>query len=224
MKYILTAGWDDGIADMTARLARELASGKRVLWLTSGGSNIVASVQIMDNISAPLSKQLSVSLIDERYGEVGHNTSNWQQLLQAGFDGKEATLLPILQPGLDLNATAAAFDDFMQAAQTQYDVIVGQLGIGEDGHIAGILPDSVAAQEARKLAVGYESTPHRRVTLSFPGLRCLTVAYAFAFGAPKKPALKDLHTRTVPLATQPAQILKELSEAYLYSDQVGEHQ
>ncbi len=60
MKYILTAGWDDGVADLTERLVKELAGRKRVLWLVSGGSNIPASVQIMDNISGSLSEHLSV--------------------------------------------------------------------------------------------------------------------------------------------------------------------
>lgn len=222
MKYILTSGWDDGIADLTARLARDLAAGKRVLWLTSGGSNIQATAQIMENISADLSKNLTISLIDERYGEIGHENSNWAQLLQTGFDGKQATLWPVLEAGLSLEETATRFDQFMQAAGSNFDAIIGQLGIGDDGHIAGILPDSPACAETEALAVSYESTPYRRVTLTFAGLRTLSVAYTFAFGEPKKAALERLHNETLSLSTQPAQILKELSEAYLYSDQVGD--
>lgn len=222
MKYILTAGWDDGIADLTARLARELAADKRVLWLTSGGSNIAASVQIMDNISSELSKNLTVSLIDERYGPIGHPDSNWTQLLRAGFGGNQATPLRIVEPDLTLEETAAAFNARMEQASSDYDVIIGQLGIGDDGHIAGILPGSPAATEQTALAIAYKSTPYERVTLTFPGLRKLSAAYTFAFGEPKKPALQSLQTKTLDLSTQPAQILKELPESYLYSDQIGD--
>ncbi len=129
MKYILTAAWDDGVADLTERLVRELAGGRRVLWLLSGGSNIPTSVQVMDNISASLSKNLSVSLADERYGEAGHSESNWTQLLQAGFQSKDATLLPVLQPGVSFKKTTASYTRLIQQAFAHNDIIIAQLGM-----------------------------------------------------------------------------------------------
>lgn len=223
MKYILTAGWEDGTADLTERLVRELAGGKRVLWLTSGGSNIPASVQIMDNISATLSANLSVSLADERYGEPGHADSNWTQLMQAGFAGKAATLLPVLRPERSFQQSTQDYKELIEQAFTDNDVIIAQLGIGPDGHIAGILPESDAAKETTALVAGYQDPPLTRLTLTFPGLRRITAAYAFAFGKPKQKALMALQTASLPLAQQPSQILNELNEAYMYSDQVGEH-
>jgi 6-phosphogluconolactonase/glucosamine-6-phosphate isomerase/deaminase len=223
MKYILTSGWDDGVADLTKRLVRELAEGKRVLWLVSGGSNIPASVQAMLNISDELSKGLSVSLIDERWGEPGHKDSNWQQLLDGGFDGKRARLLPVLRPGAGFERSAKDYDDLIKKAFDENDVVIGQLGIGPDGHIAGILPGSPAAAEEKALATGYEAPPLKRLTLTFPAFRRLTAAYAFAFGAPKRQALESLQAGKPGLLEQPALILAELPEAYVYNDQVGEH-
>jgi 6-phosphogluconolactonase/glucosamine-6-phosphate isomerase/deaminase len=223
MKYILTAGWDDGVADLTERLVRELAAGKSVLWLTSGGSNIPASVQIMDNISANLSRNLSVSLADERYGDPGHSESNWAQLIQAGFSGKQAALLPVLQAGASFEQTISSYTKLIDEAFANHDVIIAQLGIGQDGHIAGIVPDSPAAAEKTKLVAGYQDPPLARLTLTFPGLRRITAAYAFAFGKPKQRALVSLQSKASDLSHEPAQILNELPEAYMYSDQVGEH-
>jgi 6-phosphogluconolactonase/glucosamine-6-phosphate isomerase/deaminase len=223
MKYILTAAWDDGVADLTERLVRELAGGKRVLWLASGGSNIPSSVQIMDNISSGHSKNLSVSLIDERYGEPGHSESNWAQLMQAGFKGKQATLLPVLRPGLSFGQTAKAYEELIEKAFAANDVAIAQLGIGPDGHVAGILPGSPAAEEKTALVAGYDAPPLKRLTLTFVALRHITAAYVFAFGEPKREALAALREGTLPLKRQPAQILNELTEAYMYSDQVGEH-
>ena len=222
MKYILTAAWDDGVADLTARLVRELAAGKKVLWLLSGGSNIATSAQIMDNISASQSKHLTVSLIDERYGEPGHADSNWAQLMQAGFKGKQATLLPVLKEGAGFEQTLEDYTKLAEQAFDGNDVIIAQLGIGPDGHVAGILPDSPAVT-AQGMVAGYDAPPLRRLTLTFPALRRVQAAYVFAFGKPKHKALTMLRDGALPLAEQPAQILKELSEAYLYSDQVGEH-
>lgn len=221
MKFILTTGWDDGIADLTERLVRELAGGQRVLWLVSGGSNIKASVQIMDSISPKLGSNLSIMLVDERYGETGHPDSNWAGLMQAGFKGGQATLLPTLEKGLGFEQTIERYNHLAARAFKDNKVVIAQLGIGDDGHIAGILPGSAAAEETEDLVVGYHSQPYVRLTLSFTALRHVTAAYAFAFGDNKHEALNNLQNKSLPLSEQPSQILKELPEAYLYSDQVG---
>lgn len=223
MKYILTAGWEDGIADLTQRLVRELASGKSVLWLTSGGSNIPASIQVMSNISADLSKNLSIMPADERYGELDHADSNWGQLIKSGFEPASAKLLPVLQAGLSFEKTIEHYQQMAADAFDQNDIIIAQLGIGPDGHIAGILPDSPATLENHELATGYEAPPLSRMTITFPAFRRLTAAYTFAFGDTKHEALQTLHDSDIDLAKQPSQILKQVGENYVYNDQVGEH-
>lgn len=222
MKFILTAGWEDGIADLTERLIKELAAGKRVLWLVCGGSNIPAAVQIMGSIPDGLSKRLSITLTDERYGEPGHADSNWEQLKLAGFDGKQAKMMAVLT-GEDLGHTVDAYGRLAAKAFDQNDVTIAQLGIGPDCHIAGILPDSPAAKEETAFAAGYTAPPLTRVTLTFPALRRVTAAYAFAFGKPKRTALEALRQASSELVGHPARILNELPEAYLYNDQVGKH-
>lgn len=223
MKYILTAGWEDGMADLTQRLVRELAGGKRILWLVSGGSNVQASVKIMDNISAKLSRKLSVSLVDERYGPPGHDQSNWERLMAAGFDGKEATLLPVLKPDRSFKQAIKDYAQLIEEALAACDMAIAQLGIGPDGHLAGILPGSPAAEETEALVSGYEAPPLKRLTLTFPALRRLNAAYAFAFGPPKLATLTKLQAGKADMTDQPAQILKDIPEAYVYSDQVGDH-
>lgn len=222
MKFILTAGWEDGVADLTERLVRELAGGQRVLWLTSGGSNVPSTVQIMNNIPPELKSKLTVMPVDERYGEPGHDASNWQHLLDAGFEAGQATLLPALEAGLDFQATQAHYEQQAGQAFKDNQLVIAQLGIGGDGHIAGILPDSEAANETGQLVAAYQSTPFARLTLTFTALRRVTAAYAFAFGNTKHEALTSLQAQSIELAKQPAQILKQMPEAYVYSDQVGD--
>jgi 6-phosphogluconolactonase/glucosamine-6-phosphate isomerase/deaminase len=221
MQYILTTGWEDGVADLTERLVRELAQNKRVLWLVSGGSNIPASVQIMDNIPPELKQNLGVMPADERYGPPGHDDSNWEQLMKAGFKAGQATTLPVLQDGLSFEQTIDSYDKLARKAFSGHQVIIAQLGIGDDGHIAGILPGSPAAAGSRALAAGYRSPPLSRLTLTFSGLRQVSAAYTFAFGNTKHRALSSLRDQSLPPNEQPAQILKELPEAYVYSDQFG---
>lgn len=222
MQYILTAGWEDGIAHLARRLAQELSGGKRVLWLVSGGSNIPATIQVMHAIAPELSRRLTILPADERFGPVGHEGSNWQQLLNAGFDPDGATALPVLQAGLDEDQTLARYNELVAKTFADNDVIIGQMGIGPDGHIVGIMVDTPAVTDAAELVVKIPAEPYVRLTLSFAALRRIQAAYAFAFGAPKHETLLRLRDQTVPLDRQPAQILKELPEAYVYNDQLGE--
>ncbi len=227
MKFVLTAGWDDGIADLTERLVKELASGKKVLWLTSGGSNIPASVHILSNIPAELSKNLTVLLADERYGAVGHKYSNWAQLIEAGFEVNKAKCLAILQDDLSFDETEARYEQLANQAFATNDIVLAQLGVGPDGHIAGLLIDSPAIDEnLQTLTTSYisqEDTPLSRLTLTFNAMKRIDAAYCFAFGAPKQATLKRLQKTRTSLDKQPAQILKQLPECYLYNDQVGHH-
>jgi 6-phosphogluconolactonase/glucosamine-6-phosphate isomerase/deaminase len=222
MQFILTTDWEDGTADLTHRLVQELNNGKNVLWLVSGGSNIRASVTVMDHISEELSRQLTVLLADERYGDVGHPDSNWTQLIAAGFDPKYAQMLPVLEAGLSLGKTALHYEKLVNWAYADADVIVAQLGIGSDGHIAGILPHSLASSELQKPVIAYKGADFERLTLTIPALQATSVIFAFAFGETKHQALTTLQSTELTLAEQPAQLLKQVPEAYIYNDQIGE--
>ena len=222
MRLILTTGWEDGLADLLHRLVKELAAGKQVLWLLSGGSNIQGSVEVMNNISPRLRSKLTVTLGDERYGKVGHINSNFAQLLKAGFKPGRAKLIPVLQEGLSFEATAVRFDQYLCKAFQTADTVIAQLGMGDDGHVSGILPHSPATETLTSLTTAYRAKPFDRMTLTFHGLEQISAAYVFAFGEPKRLALQTLHHRRLPLAEQPVQILKQLREAYVYNDQVGD--
>jgi 6-phosphogluconolactonase/glucosamine-6-phosphate isomerase/deaminase len=222
MQYFLTTGWEDGVADLTERLIHELGSGNRVLWLVSGGSNIKASVEVMQHIAPELSTNLIVMPVDERYGPEGHKDSNWAALLKAGFSGEQAIMYPVLQGNLSFQAAIIRFEHITGKAFKAADIVIAQLGIGEDGHIAGILPKSEATKETNDLVIGYHTETYDRLTMSFTGLKKINAAYVFAFGEAKAQALKTLATRILPLETQPSQILKQLHEAYVYNDQEGD--
>lgn len=220
MKFIHASDWHPAIAVLQDRIEQELIAGKSVLWLVSGGSNIAASVHLMQNLDVKLTSQLTIMPVDERYGPVGHEDSNISQLLVAGFDPKRAKLIKILQPDMSFQATADRMDTLTRQAFTDNEIIVGQLGMGADGHIAGILPHSPAVGSPDFVAA-YDSQPYLRITLTHHALKRLSAAYVLAFGVDKQPALDQLAAKMVPYADQPAQILKELPEAYVFSDELS---
>ena len=220
MQFIKTPDPELGTDSLSHRLTEHLANGEKVLWLVSGGSNIPLSVAIMRRLSPSLTANLSILLSDERFGPTGHADSNATQLLTAGFDHKQATILPVLVGILNLSDSLARYESTVRQALSEADYVIGQFGIGNDGHIAGILPNSPAVDGADFVAA-YQSDPFLRLTLTAHALKRLSVAFIFAYGASKHQALEQLRDTTLAYAEQPAQILKELPEAYVYNDQVG---
>ena len=220
MKFIHTTDWHPAIAVLQSRLELELKANKKVLWLISGGSNLAASVYLMQNLDDSLTPNLTIMPVDERYGVVGHADSNEAQLLAAGFDAKQATVIQVLQPETSFAATAERFDKLARQAFSDNDLVIAQLGMGADGHIAGILPHS-AAVTSPDFVAAYASQPYQRLTLTHHALKRLSVAYVLAFGPDKQVALDLLTAKMVPYSQQPAQMLKELPEAYVFSDMVS---
>lgn len=209
-----------GAEALTQKLVSELKAGKKVLWLICGGSNIPTAVDVMNSLQQILSKSeignLTVMQTDERYGPVGHSDSNWQQLLDLNLNIIGVKTFPILR-NLSLQETVQEFGKVAESAFAGAGVIVGQFGLGPDGHIAGILPHTPAVSD-KAVVSGYEATPFTRITLTFDMLRKISVAYVFAFGESKKKAIDNLKNKDLSLDDEPAQILKQMPEVYLYSD------
>ncbi|HVC36530.1 MAG TPA: 6-phosphogluconolactonase [Candidatus Dormibacteraeota bacterium] len=220
MRFLKTVSRQPAIDALSQRLIKELGT-KKVLWVVSGGSNIAASVAIIRLIPEKLTANLTILLADERYGEPGHHHSNFRQLNDAGFESHQATMLHPLAEGLNLQETVNRYQELVARAFEHANIIIGQLGIGTDGHIAGILPHSPAV-EADGLITSYQTIPYSRLTLTFSALRQLDAVYVLAFGENKLTTLHKLEVEDLSLAEQPSQILKQLKEAYIFNDQIGE--
>ncbi len=205
---------------MAQRLKQELGHGKQVLWLVSGGSNIPITVEVMKKL-IDVKDNLTIMLTDERYGSVGHANSNWQQLRQAGLNTGNAKVLPTLLENTGLRETADHQSKQLNDVLSHSDVVIAQFGIGDDGHIAGILPSSTAATEYTKMATGYHTEQYDRITMTFAAIKRVKAAYCFVYGASKHKVLDQLQNTDTPLTEQPSQILKLLPEAYVYNDQLG---
>lgn len=209
----------EGPQALQQRLITELQNGLNVLWLVPGGSNIPTVVSIMNGIPEGLTGNLTIALTDERFGPVNHPDSNWHQLNDAGFNPKKATTVPVLTGLEDMDATVTAYSTMLQSLLSYNQVTIGYFGMGPDGHIAGILP-ATTATTATGLVAGYHTEQFDRITSTFAAIKYCNAAYLLAFGEAKLEALQNLQ-KDIPLTEQPAQILKQLPEAYVYNDQLG---
>jgi 6-phosphogluconolactonase/glucosamine-6-phosphate isomerase/deaminase len=164
--------------------------------------------------------RLTVTLSDERYGDVGHKDSNWQQLLDKGFDITNVQVLPVLVAGpteYDLEKTKEEFSIKVKKAYNKADIIIGQLGIGTDGHIAGVLPESRGVVDT-SVAVAYEANDYKRITLTLKMIKKMSVIFVFAFGQSKKSVIADLETKDLSMSEMPAQILKQVKDVRIYCE------
>jgi len=220
MEYI-RGTTDEAVQAVAARLIEELGADKRVLWLVCGGSNIAAEAAAMRQVATQAEtylRNLTILPTDERYGAPGHADSNYRQLRDAGFEPGPATWTDVLARDLSLDETVAYYADLAAAAFASADVIIAQFGIGPDGHIAGILPDSPAALADEATVAGYEWRDFTRLTLTYAALCHVHIAYALAYGDTKREALERLQRHTEPFAQLPSELLYDIAEAQVYTD------
>jgi 6-phosphogluconolactonase/glucosamine-6-phosphate isomerase/deaminase len=221
MEFINVRNGEEGTKAMAKEISGALAADKKVLWLICGGSNIPLAKEAMDMMRADAGSKivnLTVGQTDERYGDMGHPDSNWQQMIEAGFNFEGVGTRPILFGGAG-EETVLRYANMLAEDFASNDLVVAQFGIGADGHVAGMLPHTGGLDE-EELAFGYDSAPFVRITMTPPAFAHVHCAYAFAFGESKRQAIASLQTKELPASEEPSQLLKTIPRSYFYSDQV----
>lgn len=203
-------------------LQTALRSYGRVLWIVPGGSNIPVITSIMNKISLTDSAKLAIMFSDERYGPVGHPDSNLKQLYDSGFKPKRAMVIPILRPSVSLETTTSLYAEAASVAFGAANYILAFLGMGPDGHTAGILPGSPAAKASIAWVISYETPEFIRITLTPFALSHVTEVFVIARGEAKRSALQLLQAKIQPIIKQPAQLLKKLPNVVIFNDQIGD--
>lgn len=217
MNYIYTNDPIEQSASAAAdAILEQLSTGKRVLWLLSGGSGAAIAIAASKKLQGNDLTNLFVTITDERYGPVGHKDENWQQLLDAGLELPRATLYRPLF-GQDKNKTTSAMNAWIAEHLESTDYRLGIFGFGTDGHTAGIKPNSPAAT-SRELVASFTGDDFERITITFEVIKKLDEAIIQASGADKRSVIRSLLNDSILLNDQPAQILKTIPLATLYTN------
>ena len=201
---------------LATTIKEHLAADEHVLWLLSGGSGINVVLETDRLLTGTDLTRLSVTLSDERYGNVGHADENWQQLLDGGLKLEGATLYrPLMNE--DRTITTDEFGAWIMQVMSDANYKIGLFGIGNDGHTAGIKPKS-SAVEATAWADSFKGDDFERITITPFAISQLDEIVVQASGADKLPILKSLLHENLPVSDQPAQVLKSVSKCTLYTD------
>lgn len=196
------------------RIAREILQKtidrKTVLYLSGGQTpkGLYTSIS-----KTKIVKPGALALIDERYGVKWHNSSNEKMIRETGLlsyaEEINIPFYPILQePQLNLAETAENYDMTIRYLFNGFPKSAGILGIGADGHTAGIAGNRQATlgvagftnslfshEEKNKYVSSFSdlSGPFKeRVTMTFLGLSMLDFFLVLVFGEEKKQALQEV--------------------------------
>jgi len=218
MNIVKTNSSEAAIRRLTNILNAAIYLHKHIVWFVSGGSAVEIAVAVQKQLKS--TDGLLILQADERFGPVDHPNSNWLKLKQAGFDPKKGANSPILN-GKDLRHTAAEYNLMVESALAKSNFTVALLGIGPDGHTAGIMPRSQAVVSS-DYVYGYEWADFMRITITPQVFPRIHTAIVYAMGDAKKAALEKLTQDNIAISSEPAQVLKRVEDVWVYNDQIGE--
>lgn len=188
-------------------LAKTILAGiidKHMLLLLSGG-------RTPKDLYTSLAKEEAiipgaVGMIDERFGLKFHENSNELMIRNTGFlrylEMRDIPFYSILEQKKSISETATAYDDQLREFFSKYHKTIGILGIGIDGHTAGIpaLDATFRSQHeslysGTDVVSGYTDETGKygeRITMTFLGLAHLDLFLVLVFGVDKKSALDEV--------------------------------
>lgn len=201
------------------KLQSVLDEADHPLLLLSGGSAVKVAMQLIKN-SLGLNRW-TIGQVDERFGPVGHERSNWKALMEAGLEPSRFNqVLPILSDGLGIHETTRIYEQQLQSAIAESDVSVALLGIGADGHIAGMLPkakDEFEQQfQGEQLLAYFDGPDFQRITTTQSALNALDSVVVYSCGDQKQAAIEKLDD-DIPIHEHPAQLLKYAQNVSIYT-------
>lgn len=190
---------------ITKDILYKLIDKKTALFLSGGKT----PKEILRQIARE--KKLEVGVVgqvDERYGQSMHENANELMFEQSGFlsflttEGITFHSMLNTSSGKNRELLAEAYDSLLRSLFTVYQRSVATLGIGSDGHIAGIAPTRTdftnplfhEESEQKLVSSFYDITGAfgERITMTFLGLSMMDVLLPIVMGEDKKTALEKL--------------------------------
>jgi 6-phosphogluconolactonase len=177
------------VAAAGERLAEEIASvvdfrGRAMIVLTGGGTGIGMLAKLAETNRIDWSK-VHLFWGDDRYVPEDDDERNYKQAREALLDridipAANVHAMPASDGefGDDLDAAARAYEHVLAANASpgepapEFDVHL--LGMGGEGHINSLFPQTPAVRETNRMVVGVSDSPKqppRRITLTLPAIQ-----------------------------------------------------
>ncbi len=201
MEKIRVENSQKGIEAAKDRLYK-IVDRKTVLFL-SGGSTPKTLYEILSKEGKI--KPGAVVMVDERYGEPFHHQSNEKMIKETRLvqylKNQNIAFYPILQKEKLQEQTSKDYDENVRYLLTFFPKSAAILGIGEDGHTAGIAPNrkdftNPIFQQKNLFVSEFSDSKNmeeggfgKRITITFDALSKIDFLIILAFSESKKKAL-----------------------------------
>lgn len=198
---------------------------QKALVLLSGGS----AVQIYKDLANFIDKSeldfsfLAFAQIDERFQPDKEKDVNAYQIEKTGLckvcEKKRIPYYLISQAG-SLQESAKEYNKILIKLFQEYTYKIAILGIGEDGHTAGLLPGFQKLWDVKKLIVGYKNDGefNQRISMTLEALKQVDQAIVVANRMRKRRVIKNLlDDKFYPeLDSFPASIIRSIQKSDLF--------
>ncbi|MFM2374540.1 MAG: Glucosamine-6-phosphate isomerase/6-phosphogluconolactonase [Candidatus Parcubacteria bacterium] len=202
--------------------------GTPVLLLVSGGS----AMSLLDAVdSRVLGPHLTLTVLDERY-PLDSASSNFAALERTNFYAQCVGARVVIMKqsfARDFSSYAQTFAAMLHAWRVQYPggVVIATLGVGSDGHTAGIFPDVYRVIDpddawVSRYVVPPEINPFMyRVTVSRLFLEQeVDIGICYVSGQDKYDVLHTLQRIPPPPTTLPAHTLQKMKKVIVFTDEI----
>lgn len=174
---------------------------EQTLLLLSGGSQKILYEMLAQEKKL---KPFAVAMVDERFGEKMHENSNEKMIRETGLiadlETRRVVFYPVLSGNTDIAKTAVDYERTMKDLLSKAGKKVAILGIGPDGHTAGIVPnrldfsDPLFSQQGNLVGWFNDATSSfgKRVTTTFDLLIQMDILLILAFSSSKQEPLKKM--------------------------------
>ncbi len=221
--------------DWLAQAAEAIEQRGRFLVSLSGGSTprllfqILASSPYRDAIDW---RKVVVFFGDERCVPADHPDSNFRMASEAFLDSLSLPPENVHRVRTELGHEAAADDYAQQLGQTIADIVSDEqrgfdlvmLGLGPDGHIASLFPDTPILDIEDRLAsdVYVEKFDSWRISITYPVIDNARAVMLLAAGTAKQEIIDEVFNRPPEQAPQyPVERLQPAGEMTWYLDQAA---
>lgn len=201
-----------------------------VLLLLSGGS----AFDLLDYVSAKaLGGNLTISMLDERFSQ-DPAANNFLRLQQSEFynlaQNQNVNFIGSLpRPNESINDFAERWENSLRAWKAEHPqgLLLATLGMGEDGHTAGIFPNPDPAEFDRLYnsknwlaahALGSQKPWPERVTATLTFLKLIDAGLAYVCGQNKREKLEKFLNSKPSLNSLPAAGLKSIKNVSVFTD------
>jgi 6-phosphogluconolactonase len=196
------------VAAAGERLAEQITSvvefrGRASIVLTGGGTGIGLLKHLVERDAKIDWSKVHLYWGDERFVPQDDDERNYKQAKEALLDHIDipaANVHPMAASdgefGEDLDAAAQAYEQVLAANAEPgeptpfFDVHL--LGMGPEGHINSLFPDTPAVRETERMVLGVPDSPKpppRRITLTLPAIQRSREVWLVASGAGKADAV-----------------------------------